>query len=193
MIRGFFIAVVVVAVAYLLGFVAFVSLLPEPVRLSRADGIVVLTGADTRLDRADELLEQGLGQRLLISGVDQTTAKETLKHLIHAGPRFACCADMGYSAEDTRGNAQEAADWARAHRFHRLILVTSRYHMPRALREFSAAMPEIKVLPYPVEQERIDLGGWWRRPRTVALLHREYVKYLASLIGTSMAHASSLP
>jgi len=190
MIRGFFIAVIVVAVAYLLGFIAFVSLLPErPAALSRADGIVVLTGADTRLDRADELLEQSWGQRLLISGVDQITAKETLKHLIHAGPRFECCADMGYSAEDTRGNAQEAADWARAHHFRRLILVTSRYHMPRALREFAAAMPDIEVLPYPVEQERIDLGGWWRRPRTMALLHREYIKYLASLIGTSMAHA----
>src|SRR5579883_2820740 len=160
MVRGFFIAVVLVALAYGLGFVAFVSLLPKGAsRLSAADGIVVLTGADTRLDRGDDLLERGLGQRLLVSGVDEATTKETLKRLIHAGPRFDCCTDLGYAAEDTHGNAQEAADWARAHHFHRLILVTSRYHMPRALQEFTAAMPDIEVLPYPVEQERVDLAG----------------------------------
>jgi hypothetical protein len=40
-----------------------------------------------------------------------------------------------------------------------------------------------------VEQERLDLADWWRHPRTIRLLHREYVKYLASLITTSMARA----
>ncbi|MGH6828556.1 MAG: YdcF family protein [Rhizomicrobium sp.] len=190
MIRRFLIAVALVATAYILGFVTFVSLLPKtPPRPQKADGIVVLTGGDTRLDRADDLLERGFGRRLLVSGVDIATSKETLAHLIHAGRRFKCCADLGYVAEDTQGNAQEAADWARAHHFHRLILVTSRYHMPRAIREFSAAMPHIQVLPYPIEQPRMDLADWWRHPRTAALLHREYVKYLASLIGSSMAKA----
>jgi uncharacterized SAM-binding protein YcdF (DUF218 family) len=188
--RGFFLAVMLFVLAYLLGFVAFVSLLPKtPADLGGADGIVVLTGGETRLDRADALLERGAGKRLLISGVDQATTKETLKHLIHGGPRFECCADLGYSAEDTRGNAQETADWARAHDFHSLILVTGRYHMPRSLREFSAAMPTVRIVPYPIEQERIDLAGWWRHPRTILLLHREYVKYLASFLATSMAKA----
>jgi uncharacterized SAM-binding protein YcdF (DUF218 family) len=130
-----------------------------------------------------------VGKRLLISGVDKTTSKQMLKELIHGGPRFDCCADLGYSAEDTRGNARETADWVRAHHFHRLILVTSRYHMPRSLQEFSAAMPGVRLLPYPVEQERVDLGDWWRHPATIFLLHREYMKYLASLITTSMARA----
>jgi uncharacterized SAM-binding protein YcdF (DUF218 family) len=188
--RGFFLAVMLFVLAYVLGFVAFVSLLPKaPADLSGADGIVVLTGGETRLGRADALFESGVGKRLLISGVDQTTTKETLKHLIHGGARFECCADLGYAAEDTRGNAQETADWARANNFHHLILVTARYHMPRSLREFSAAMPDVHFLPYPVEQERIDLAGWWRHPRTIFLLHREYVKYLASFVATSMAKA----
>ncbi|HUO03443.1 MAG TPA: YdcF family protein [Rhizomicrobium sp.] len=188
--RGFLVAMLLIALAYGLGFVAFVSLLPKtPADLSAADGIVVLTGGDTRLDRADALLESGVGKRLLISGVDQATTKETLKHLIHAGPRFDCCADLGYAAEDTRGNAQEAADWARIHHLHRLILVTARYHMPRSLEEFSAAMPSVQFLPYPVEQESINLADWWDHPRTIFLLHREYAKYLVSLITTRMARA----
>ena len=185
--RGFFLAVMLFVLVYVLGFVAFVSFLPKaPARLGSADGIVVLTGGETRLDRADALLESGAGKRLLISGVDEATTKETLKRLIHGGPRFDCCADLGYAAEDTRGNAQETADWARAHDFHSLILVTGRYHMPRSLREFSAAMPNIRFTPDPIEQESIDLGGWWRHLRTVLLLHREYVKYLASFLATSM-------
>src|SRR6202012_615650 len=139
MIRGFFTAVVLVALAYVLGFVLFVSLLPmTPAEVPKADGIVVLTGGGTRLDRAEALFERGVGKRLLISGVDQATTKETLKHLIHGGPRFDCCADLGYGAEDTRGNAQETADWARGHGFHALVVVTARYHMPRALHEFHA-------------------------------------------------------
>lgn len=178
------------ALAYVLGFVLFVSLLPmTPDTVPEADGIVVLTGGGARLDRAAALFEQGVGKRLLISGVDQATSKETLKRLIHGGRRFDCCADVGYTAEDTHGNAQEAAVWTRAHGFHRLLLVTARYHMPRSMQEFSAAMPEATFLPYPVDQGRIDLAGWWRYPRTVFLLHREYVKYLASLVATSMARA----
>lgn len=186
--RGFLAALILIVLAYVLGFVAFVSLLPKsPADLQGADGIVVLTGGETRLDRAEALLESGVGKRLLISGVDEATTKDTLKRLVHGGPRFDCCADLGYAAEDTRGNAQEAADWARAHHFHRLILVTARYHMPRSLQEFSSAMPRIALLPYPVEQERLNLAGWWQHPRTILLLHREYVKYLASVITTSMA------
>jgi uncharacterized SAM-binding protein YcdF (DUF218 family) len=188
MIRGFFSAMILVALAYMVGFVLFVSLLPmTPREVPEADGIVVLTGGGTRLDRAEALFERGVGKRLLISGVDQATSKETLKHVIHGGRRFDCCADLGYSAEDTRGNAQETKTWTEAHDFHRLLLVTARYHMPRSLQEFSTAMPDVTFVPYPVEQGRIDLSGWWRYPRTVFLLHREYVKYLASLITTSMA------
>lgn len=187
MIRGFFLAVVLIGLAYVLGFVAFVSFLPATTgNISSADGIVVLTGGETRLDRAEALLERGAAKRLLISGVDQATTKETLKKLIHAGPRFDCCADLGYTAEDTRGNAQEAADWARDHHFHSLILVTARYHMPRSLQEFSTAMPNVALMPYPVEQDRINLADWWDHPHTVLLLHREYTKYLASLIATSI-------
>jgi hypothetical protein len=54
------------------------------------------------------------------------------------------------------------------------------------LSEFSAVMPDITLIAYPVDQSRIDLGGWWRHPRTMQLLHREYVKYLASLVMTRL-------
>ncbi len=172
----------VLLVLYLVGFEIFVTNLPAPARVQPAQGIVALTGGDERLEAAVNLLEDREGQRLLISGVHQATTKAELKKLTHGGARFDCCADMGYSAENTRGNAQEAANWVQAHRFRSLIVVTARYHMPRSLTEFQAAMPNVKLQGYPVEPQHIDLSGWWHDPRALRVLHSEYVKYLASTI-----------
>jgi uncharacterized SAM-binding protein YcdF (DUF218 family) len=66
------------------------------------------------------------------------------------------------------------------------VIVTGRYHMPRTMREFSAALPDVTLIAYPVDQAGIDLSGWWRHPRTARLLHREYIKYLASLVMTRL-------
>ena len=188
--RVFLGVIFLVLLAYGACFVLFVSSLPSaPAELPRADGIVALTGGDERLDTAVALLEHGVGKRLLVSGVAQETTKETVGKMSEGRARFACCADIGYAAEDTHGNAAEAAEWARGHHFTSLVIVTSRYHMPRTLQEFSATMPHVALIPYPVNQSRIDLSGWWRHARTVSLLHREFVKYLASLVTTRLSHA----
>lgn len=186
--RAFLTVIILAALGYGLGFVLFVSNLPvAPTSLPKADGIVALTGGGERLDAAVALFETGLGKRLLISGVAQETTKETLGKMSGGGARFACCADIGYAAEDTHGNAEETANWARLNRFDSLVIVTSRYHMPRAMQEFSAVLPDVTLIAYPVDQSRIDLQGWWMHPRTARLLHREYVKYLASLVTTRLA------
>lgn len=165
---------------YVLGFVIFVTGLPKTANdLRHIDGIVALTGGDTRLDAAVALFEKGIGKRLLISGVNPQTTKAELKKLAHGGPRFDCCADLGYAAEDTHGNAREAAAWARFYHFRKLLIVTARYHMPRSLIEFQAAMPGVKIAAYPVEPESINLEGWWHNPRALFVLHAEYAKYLA--------------
>ena len=59
----------------LAGFFWFVGQIPtEEVTLdSKADGIVVLTGAATRIPDAIELLAAGRGKRLLIAGVHRST------------------------------------------------------------------------------------------------------------------------
>ncbi|HKQ45660.1 MAG TPA: YdcF family protein [Rhizomicrobium sp.] len=186
--RVFLAVIFLVLLGYAAGFVLFVSNLPgPPANPPRADGIVALTGGDERLDTAVSLLEHGAGKRLLVSGVSQMTTKETVRKMSGGGARFQCCADIGYAADDTHGNALEAAEWAREHHFASLVIVTGRYHMPRTMREFSAVLPEMSLIAYPVEQNRIDLGGWWTHPRTAELLHREYVKYLASLVTTRLA------
>jgi len=186
--RVFLTVIVLALLGYGLGFVIFVSNLPSaPPQPPEADGIVALTGGGERLDAAVTLFENGVGKRLLISGVAQETSKETLGKMSGGGARFSCCADIGYAAEDTHGNAVEAASWTRLNRFQSLVIVTSRYHMPRAMQEFSSLLPDVTLIAYPVDQPGIDLGGWWKHPRTMQLLHREYVKYLASLVTTRLS------
>lgn len=178
------------AIAYAIGFVVFAATLPRTAaRVDGADGIVALTGGGARLDAAVALFERGVGKRLLITGVHSTTTKEDLKRIAHGGPRFDCCTDLGFQAENTRGNATEAARWARAHHYHRLVIVTASYHMPRSLTEFAAEMPDVKLEPYPVEPEGIDFAAWWRDPRAAGLLQAEYAKYLATLVLTRFDHA----
>ncbi|HXM00467.1 MAG TPA: YdcF family protein [Rhizomicrobium sp.] len=172
----------VVLALYLAGFVLFAETLPAaPAKLGKPDAIVALTGGGARLDTAVALFESGVGKRLLISGVDPAATRAQIKTLAHGAGRFDCCADLGFAAVDTHGNAQETADWVRTHRYRSLVVVTARYHMPRSLSEFSARMPGVALEPYPVDPEGIDLQQWWRDPRALRLLQVEYAKYLASV------------
>ena len=174
---------------YVAGFLAFAIFLPTtPASVRPADGIVVLTGGGARVDAADALLESDCCKRLLISGVNPGTTKAQIKELVHAGRRFDCCADLGFEAADTHGNASEAAAWAEAHRYHSLIVVTANYHMRRSMADFAAAMPGMRLEPYPVAPEGIDLTQWWRDPHALHLLHSEYIKYLAALVITTVDH-----
>ena len=126
----------------------------------------------------------------MISGVNKSSTKEEIRHLSNGGRRFDCCADIGYAAEDTYGNAEEAAAWSAQHRFHSLIVVTASYHMPRSLRLFRSVMPKVKLIAYPVEPAGVDMAAWWH-PGTLHLLHNEYLKYVASLVMTAVDHGSA--
>lgn len=174
---------VVIVMAYGIGLWIFASNLPEqPPQTPHADAIVALTGGDERIVAGVKLLEHGAARRLLITGVHPEITKPEIKDITHGGRRFDCCADLDFAAEDTRGNASEAAKWMRDHHYGSLILVTANYHMPRSIAEFSANMPGVTIIPYPVEPDGIDFTNWWKHPRTARMLNVEYVKYLASLV-----------
>ena len=92
------------------------------------------------------------------------------------------CIELGYEADNTRGNAAETAAWMRAEKFHSLRLVTASYHMPRSLLEFSRAMPDIRIVPNPVFPKGIN-RAWWLNPHAALLIVGEYMKYLFALTG----------
>lgn len=154
-----------------------------PADAPTADGIVVLTGAsDERIAAGLDLLQQGKGKRMLVSGVNEKVQREELRQ-VQGAPRrlYDCCVDLGYDALDTLGNAEEIADWSRDKAFDQLIVVTSDYHMPRALLEIRAALPEAELFAYPVATRRLDNRRWWQDSRTARLVVFEYCKYLVVL------------
>jgi uncharacterized SAM-binding protein YcdF (DUF218 family) len=183
---GFFTMTAGAAGAVLLGagFCWFVLNVPaEEVTLDRkADGIVVLTGAASRIPDAIELLASERGKRLLISGVHRATSAREIARLTPLYSKFfSCCIDLDRSALNTFGNAIEARRWAREHNFNSLIVVTSNWHMPRAMAEFAHQLPDVTLISYPVISPRVKDEPWWSNLDTARLLFAEYLKYLFAL------------
>jgi uncharacterized SAM-binding protein YcdF (DUF218 family) len=173
-------AVVMLAV----GFFWFVwQVADEEVRLNdKADGIVVLTGAASRIPDAIELLNSQHGQRLLITGVHRTTTAKEIATLTSLNERvFKCCVDLDRSALNTLGNAIETRRWARERGFNTLIIVTSNWHMPRAMVELSHQLPDTKLIAYPVVSDRLKVEPWWTNAMSTRLLISEYLKYVFAL------------
>ena len=182
-------AFLVLALIWFAGLLAFAGRVqqstpaPEP---EAAEGIVALTGPNSqeRIAAALDLLQDGMGRRLLISGVNRGATREDIRNLSKPARRlYDCCVDLGFMAADTVGNARETADWARSMRFQRLIIVTSDYHMPRAMLELRAVLrpPGVILQTYAVPTPILKAKDWWRSPRAARLMVVEYCKYLAIL------------
>jgi uncharacterized SAM-binding protein YcdF (DUF218 family) len=183
-------AVAVVATA--VGFVGFLSQLhgteAKPPR--KADGIVVLTGGSSRVSDAMELLADGYGRRLLISGVHPASgASDISRSLPDNQSLLGCCVDLDRSAVNTRSNAAETRRWVHERGFKSLIVVTSNYHMPRAIVELSHAMPNIILIPYAVVGDKWREEPWWSNGGTLRLVLSEYVKYVAAEVRVRLADA----
>jgi uncharacterized SAM-binding protein YcdF (DUF218 family) len=185
-------ALSVVFVAAAIGFVGFISQLrgAETSPAGTADGIVVLTGGSSRVSDAMELLAGGYGQRLLISGVHPTNAASDISRSLPDNQALlSCCVDLDRSAVNTRSNAEETRRWAHERGFRSLIVVTSNYHMPRAIVELSHAMPDIQLIPFAVVGDKWRDEPWWTSGATVRLLLSEYVKYVAAEVRVRLADA----
>jgi uncharacterized SAM-binding protein YcdF (DUF218 family) len=169
------------AAAFIWGFWNFAESVRKPAtEPPRADAVVALTGGTLeRLTTGVRLLREHKGDRLLISGVNRLVSDDELYRLIHVDRATGqCCIDIGRGAEDTIGNASEAAEWAREHNYHSLILVTDDYHMPRSLEELRLAMPEAEIHPYPVQTRWTDPKLWRSDLGAATRLGAEYVKFL---------------
>ena len=133
-----------------------------------ADGIVVLTGGAERVETALLLLRAGVSDRLLISGVGPgVTLPELLENAAPHDPSLrrvpaaipaeyrplngtAGHITLGRSAQSTAGNAIETAWWVRRNGLRSLVVVTAGYHMPRAVADLRAALPDTRLTPYSV-------------------------------------------
>ena len=133
-------AVSLLAIAWCLGFAAFMLALPGPLEGTTTDAIVVPTGGPGRIDRGLDLLRRHQAKRMLVTGVAPGVAAGELARRYDAAALFACCVDLGRDAVDTRTNAGETAAWLRREGFASVRLVTSDWHLRRAAMELRAAL-----------------------------------------------------
>jgi uncharacterized SAM-binding protein YcdF (DUF218 family) len=70
----------------------------------------------------------------------------------------------------------------RERRFKSLIVVTADYHMPRSLAELRRKLPDVELIPYPVQPRNVHVNAWWAHPGTLQLLLSEYAKFMPSFL-----------
>jgi uncharacterized SAM-binding protein YcdF (DUF218 family) len=143
---------------------------------ARTDAIIVLTGGKNRIEAGLSLLQEKRSDKLFISGVNKET---TLADLV-GGRDVPCCITLGYRAEDTIGNADEARDWVRENDIRSIRLVTSNYHMARARLEFDRAIPDLTIYDHPILNEDEDIARRSFLERTT----REYIKLIGAFVRT---------
>jgi uncharacterized SAM-binding protein YcdF (DUF218 family) len=144
--------------SWVFGFAVFttsVLLMKPEIPTEKTDAIIVLTGGKNRIEAGMTLFSEHLAPELFITGVHEHVTKEDLtkRHTGEALP--ACCITIGYKATTTTGNANEVAEWLHDRKFKTITLVTSNYHMPRAILEFRRAVPDVSIISYPVGQTDI--------------------------------------
>ncbi|MGY6532891.1 YdcF family protein [Glycocaulis sp.] len=160
-----------------LGFALFVraGLAHSPDADARADAIVALTGGEGRVATGVSLLAEGRGTRLLISGANPEVTMGAVRTASGAPAElFECCVDIGVEAANTVGNAEETARWAANHGYDSLVIVTSDFHMPRAMLELKAAMPGRALVPHGV-----STAPPWTGTRAARRWLQEYLKFTA--------------
>ena len=179
-----------ILLALTVGFFGFAASLPRvadgaPERLAaeapppERRAIVALTGgAGQRIEHALALHAAGLGDRVFISGVNPRIDPAALS--ARFGPEvFACCVELGEMAKSTKGNALETRAWLNSHGYTAVYLVTSNFHLPRAVAELRSLDPELDVIGVPVDSRSVPDGDWGTSPKAWAVVGGEYAKLLA--------------
>lgn len=161
--------------------------LTNPQIADRTDAIVVLTGGSERVRNALYLLDKGFADKLFISGVNIDVKPREIFALHRYDEanttRLIDKVTLGYSANDTIENANEIARWVARNNIKSVRLITSNYHMKRALYEVSNKLPpDIKIIPHSVIPLNIRVDKWWQFDTSRNLLLDEYNKLAFSII-----------
>jgi len=143
-----------------------------------AQAVTALTGASNARIVAAVQLADSLQLPLLISGVHIDTSEADIAEIADVDiTEIQCCVTLGRAAATTEGNGAEVGEWARRHNVTRIVVVTSEYHMDRALLELRRAMPEGHFIPHAVTTTKVRPSDWYRDPATARRLIEEWAKY----------------
>lgn len=166
------------------GFALFsghVNTMTEPGIKHPVQAVIVLTGGTGRIESGLELLATQKVSTLYITGVHKNVSMSDIRNLWQGSePLPECCIELGYMATNTFQNAEETKTWLDKNPdIKNVILLTSNYHMPRALLEYKHMLPELTIIPYPVKPQRNNPE---QEEHIANLLFREYHKSIYTYI-----------
>ncbi len=144
-----------------------------------AEAIIVLTGGSGRLKAGAMLLKDKKADALLISGVNvRLSDKGLFKQMPVLDKKLKKDVSIGREAENTKGNAIEAKQWMTENNYDTAIIVTSYWHMERAMLEFSHIMEDKEFIAYPVlADDYLSKGRYgYLSKDMLLLLFKEYCK-----------------
>jgi len=181
---------VITALKYIIGVFVFIALFVEGFLLyefseafyvkakpfTSIDAIVVLAGGEGRIQEAIDLYEQHKPSYLIISGVGK---KFNIK-------KYSAKTDLSIDeaviierfSESTVENAIEAFKILSDKKSSKILLLTSAYHMYRSLYVFKEVFPsETEFYPYPLETPNFTFNEWYKHPKSMYLISKEFLKY----------------
>jgi len=156
----------------------YISQEPHRVKDTHAVGVAVLTGGRYRIAKGVELLNEGYGTRLIISGVTEGVTLHDIAVKDNVLIYDDMPVDLGYEARTTVGNAKEIKAWAEKYEIKKIYAVTSFYHIPRSRLELQHYMPDVTFYFVAVSSGYVR-PQWWKHWGSFKFLMAEYCKYLA--------------
>jgi uncharacterized SAM-binding protein YcdF (DUF218 family) len=180
--KGFvFVVLVFILMAFFLGGLSNYSLsFSEVYDLpgSSIGAVVVLTGGKGRLSKGVELFSQQGGSLLIISGVEANNSVEaifTAEELSHIDRDKVYLEKQSKSTHENALNVQRIL---KEYRFTSIVLVTSNYHMKRALYVFQKILPDnVEIFPYAIESGNFQAATWYFSITSLRVATEEFFKY----------------
>ena len=157
-------------------------------RNKESSNIVILTGGTNRIKDGLKIIDgfenlKKINFKILVSGTGKGFTKKSLIKKI--GPNFnpkliECCIFLDSLSKNTLTNAIETSKWAKNNNIKEFILITSNYHMPRAILEFKNVMPNKKIYTFPIKPRKHNIEKWLDSYETFSLIFGEFCKYIVA-------------
>lgn len=142
----------------------------------RTDAIVVLTGGRGRVDKGLNLLKKGNSGLLILSGVNIDADLDAIfQRAIEGRDRENIMLEK--TSRSTYENAVEVRKIMKERGLKTMVLITSWYHMKRALYIFRSTMPKgFKIEPLIVGPQKAEELRW-NDADNLMLIIPEFIKY----------------
>ena len=145
------------------------------------EGIVVLTGDKFRILEGLKILNNEIGSKLLISGVNkEISIEEIKKEFPKFNHLFNCCVELENISTNTFENIREIFFWKKNNNIKNILLITSDYHLPRVELEVNRLLLDKETFYYGVKYDNQKINIRMKK------LIVEYIKYLRTKISLSI-------